>query len=159
MIREAVTVTSQVAAGVALNADDALVEPLGRAIPHSEDLTEMEEYYALDALIFIDAALRAAVHEEGVGGMVVEYALSPLHQYLCDREYGYLDIGSSPAEIAWESRLSEDPIMAEGLRFVDSTVAKAESGEPVTMSEMLAISGRGRVLLPPADDNLVYRAW
>ena len=46
VIREAVTVTSQVAAGVALNADDALVEPLGRAIPHSEDLTEMEEYYA-----------------------------------------------------------------------------------------------------------------
>jgi hypothetical protein len=113
----------------------------------------MEEYYALDALIFIDAALRAAVRGEGVGGMIVEYALSPLYQYLCDREYGYLDIGSSAEEIEWESRLSGDPIMAEGIRFIDSIVAKAESGEPVTIDEIIAISARERALLPPAAES------
>jgi hypothetical protein len=153
VIREAVAVASQVAMGAAVDASDALVEPLGRAIPHSEDLTEMEEYYALDALVFIDAALRVAVRGEGIGGMVVEYALFPLYQYLCDREYGYLDIGSSPEEIAWESRLSEDPIMAEGIRFVESIVARAESGEPVTMDEMMGMAARGRALLPPAGEN------
>jgi hypothetical protein len=159
VIREAVATASQVAVGIAVDGGDALVGPLGRAIPHSEDLTEMEEYYALDALIFIDATLRSAVRGEGVGGMIVDYALLPLHQYLCDREYGYLDIGSSPEEIAWESRLSEDPIMAEGIRFVESIVAKAESAEPVTMDEMIAISARERALLPPATENVLSRAW
>jgi hypothetical protein len=153
VIREAVTVTSQLAAGVPVDAGDSLVESLGQMIPHSEDLTEMEEYYALDALILIEAALRAAVRGEGINGMVVEYALLPLREYLCNREYGYLDIGSSPAEVAWESQLSDDPIMAEGIRFVDSIIAKAESGELVTIDEMMAISARGRALLPQVDEN------
>jgi hypothetical protein len=149
VVREAVAVASQVSAGISVNAGHALVESLGRVIPHSEDITEMEEYYALDALIIIDAALRAAVRAEAIDGMIVYYALLPLHEYLCDREYGYLDIGSSPEEEEWEAGLSEDPVMAEGIRFVDSVVARAESGEPVTVDEIIAISVRGRVLLPP----------
>jgi hypothetical protein len=147
--REAVAVASQVSAGISVDAGHALVESLGQVIPHSEDLTEMEEYYALDALIMIDAALRTAVRAEAIDGMVVYYALLPLYQYLCDREYGYLDIGSSPEEVAWEAGLSEDPFMAEGIRFVDSIVAQAESGEPVAIDEMIAISAGGTVLLPP----------
>jgi hypothetical protein len=125
------------------------IEALEAVVPHGDDISTAEEFYVQSMIVVADAALRAASHGETVNGELVEYALAPLHSYLCERDLGVVEIGSSQREIAWEAQLLGDPAMRAAINFVNSTVIAGESDLRVSTEEIETMSSSGGALVPP----------
>jgi hypothetical protein len=148
-VETAINVASEFAVGAQLQDNGPSIEALQSVVPHGDEISTAEEFCVQCMIVVVDAALRAASHGETVSGELVEYALAPLHSYLCERDLGVMDIGSSQRELAWEAELPHEPAMREALRFVDSTVGAAEGEGPMSIEEIEEISRGGGVLMPP----------
>ncbi|MFF3468833.1 hypothetical protein ACWCQN_47880 [Streptomyces sp. NPDC001984] len=148
-VETAINIASDFAVQAQLQDNGSSIEALQAVVPHGDDISTAEEFCLQCMIVVVAAALRAASHGETVSGELVEYALAPLHSYLCERDLGVMDVGSSQRELAWEAELPHEPAMREALRFVDSAVVAAEDEEPVSLEEIEAMSRSGGVLMPP----------
>lgn len=71
-----------------------IVELIAKVIPDEQEFEVPDSTFAMDTAICVDAAVRAADPERDVNPGWVEYALQPAITTLCERETGYLDLGS-----------------------------------------------------------------
>jgi hypothetical protein len=149
MLPEVLAIAEDVALGYPVRREsNELLLTLSARVPNADDLVELAEFYMLDAMVVVDGALRTASGGLGNGGLV-EYALRPMHTYLCERDLGVLDIGSSNSEMEWEAQLVTDPDMAAALQFVGECISRAEETTRLTNEAISDAASGGRALIPP----------
>jgi hypothetical protein len=127
--------------------DSGLQERLQGSALHGDSLPALNSTYVQDVVICADAALSAALPDQQVEGIWIEYALDPLVSSLAERDLGVVDIGSSDAELEWRDDMFSDPLMMAAIRFVEDSIQSLEvNGVALALVDELVL--RGAVLLP-----------
>lgn len=127
-----------------------LLDELGANIPHGDDFDSPSSTFAQDAVICIDAAVRAAAGTD-VDPMWIEYALEPSTTAAALTGRGLVDVGSSAEDEAWRSSLLENPLVAEPISFLrEATSALGQWDVTDRESTISTLRARAAVLLPPA---------
>lgn len=117
-LRDGLDVVWSHLSGGALPDVPRLLENLEAVTPHSDDFETPASSYAQNAVICVDAALRAIWPKEQVDPSWVQYPVETVKVAICVAENGVVDLGSSPEAIEWSNRVAEHPRMREELQFL-----------------------------------------
>ena len=127
----------------------SLIESIARATPHQDDFAGPDTAFAVDVTICVDAAVRAGDLAQQVNPAWVEYALTPAISAVCERETGYVDLGSSEMADRWRSSALKNPKIREAFKAVSAMAdSVAAHGDTINTKLLDRLRGFAEILLP-----------
>lgn len=115
MLRGVVGVAwSFVEGGTALLQSTEILANLEKTMPN-ERVEAPQSTFAQDAVICLDAAIRAASTNEKVDPAWIQYALEPITMMVCQEETGFYDLGSSASAAEWDKKALDNPRLLKAI--------------------------------------------
>lgn len=115
--------------------------------PSGEGFDSPDSTYAQDAVICVDAAVRALTPGESLNSGWVEYAIEPVKTKVSVRKSGYMSMEGEVAE-AWEAQLMADPELAIFLKDCEDLIARLESATNILNIDSLRMEARSKAIQP-----------
>lgn len=125
-----------------------IISELEMATPHADDFDSPYCKYAQDAVICVDAAVRASSSVHQAEEAWVEYALEPIKTAICLDEFGLLDVGSDNQGEAWLNELVKKGLMKEAISGCLEAIAFIGRKPLLVDSDVRWIVDRLNVLSP-----------
>ena len=126
-----------------------LIESIARVTPHQEEYAGLDAAFAIDVTICVDAAVRAGDPAQEVNPAWVEYAVTPVISTVCERETGYVDLGSSEMADWWRSRALKNPEIREAFKAVSEMAdVLVAHGDAIRENSLDRLRGFAGMLLP-----------
>lgn len=115
--------------------------------PSGEDFDSPDSTYAQDAVICVDAAVRALTPGEPLNSDWVEYAIEPVKTKVSIQKSGYMSMEGEAAE-AWEAQLMADPEFAMFLKDCEDLLARLEAATNLVNIDSLRMEARSKAIQP-----------
>jgi uncharacterized protein YjaG (DUF416 family) len=116
---------------------ERMLDSIAEITPNEDQFETPESTFAMDAVICVDAALRACDPGQSIEPAWVEFAVDPAITTLCEQQTGYLDLGSSPEEDVWRAQALRNPALKGAFEAVSEMVDLLSLLESTITQEIL----------------------
>lgn len=115
--------------------------------PSGEEFDSPDSTYAQDAVICVDAAVRALIPGEPLNGGWIEYAIEPVKTKVSVQKSGYVSMAGEAAG-ACEAQLVADPEIATFLNDCENLIARLEAVTNIPNVDSLRLEARSKAVHP-----------
>jgi uncharacterized protein YjaG (DUF416 family) len=114
------------------------LEQVAAATPHGGEFDSPGSTFAQDAVICIDAALRACSEFERVDVRWIEYPIEASRIAACLRETGFVSL-EGKERVAWEDRALEEPPLRSEIELYRGVIRSLQKDQPIDPSRAAAL--------------------
>lgn len=113
--------------------------------PSGEDFDSPDSTYAQDAIVCLDAALRALIPGETLNGNWVEYALEAIRTKVSVEKFGYSSVEGAAGD-EWEAKLAVAPEVATFLRDCDDLISRIQTTKTLPLIAKIRSEAKSKKL-------------
>jgi hypothetical protein len=124
-----------------------LLQQLDRITPHADDFTALDCTFAQDAVVCVDAALRAVSPDEDVDPFWCEYALEPIKWSIQNELLSSADFEASNEDVVLAA-IAVDPRWTQARSYCQAVVDFLAAHPDAELPTIVEIVGEPTVLQP-----------
>lgn len=127
---------------------NATLSNIESGTPHAEKFSSVEGVCAQNLCIAVDITVRLCLEEPGTQPLASEYGFEALKAAICNKEIGFIDLGSGPDAQQFELRLINHPMIARELELQLSdlnALVTARAGQPFPIGVLESRAKKGHI--------------